>query len=204
MPHQPAMGLPEYCAGGAVIRILIVLGILVAIGATGVDSMYQVAPGEVVMVSRLGRHQRTVQHPGLHFKLPFAEEVQHIGPAIETTPETHTLQRENRYLAHNKVKIQLKYIATWQVIDPPRYALTVAGDARRAEARVAQMAELRLRDLFSRLSHEQAMALLPGTADLATPSPLGSDLLEQVNPVLHQLGIEIVRWRLEQSATSGN
>jgi len=202
------MRAPKRCAGGAVIRIFIVLGLLVAFGAMVVDSVYRVAPGEVVMVSRLAGHQRTVQHPGLHFKLPFVETIRRIEAFPQVTrhitfPSTHTQQGTGRYLTYTKTKLRLTYVATWRVVEPTRYAHAMAGNARRAEARVADIVQSRLRVAVARLRPEQVIALIPGTANPAVPNPLGRDLLERLNPMLRELGIEMAQWQVEQAAPPG-
>ncbi len=59
---------------------MIALGLVLAV--LGYMSVFTITQTEQALVLQLGKHERTVKEPGLHFKLPFIQNVIYLDKRI--------------------------------------------------------------------------------------------------------------------------
>ncbi len=92
------------------VSLLVVLGIGLFVGF---GSMYQVDEREQVIVVQFGEPKRTVTEPGLHFKVPFMEQVIYLEKRIMSLDI-----RPQELLASDQRRIMVDSFARYRIADP--------------------------------------------------------------------------------------
>ncbi|MEE8294948.1 MAG: SPFH domain-containing protein, partial [Sphingomonadales bacterium] len=91
-----------------------VLLILVGLGAVlGFDSFFTVTETQQALVLQLGEHKRTIQEPGLNFKLPFIQNVVFLDKRILNLDV-----RPQEVIASDQKRLVVDAIARFRIIDP--------------------------------------------------------------------------------------
>ena len=136
-PGEPPAGEPPnfFANAGKIIAIVAALFIL-----QGVFScFYTIKPGEVGIVLRLGQYSRTTQS-GLHFKVPYIEELAKVDvesvrkeefgfrtrvPGVNTSFDRKGFGMEALMLTGNKDVIEVAWIVQYKVSDPVKFLFKV-------------------------------------------------------------------------------
>jgi regulator of protease activity HflC (stomatin/prohibitin superfamily) len=119
-------------AGGAMILLYILLGLLVVAGFVAVSSTRVIKQYEQGLVFRFGRVQSGVRGPGLAMLMPVADRLQKVNMQIVTMPipAQEGITRDN-------VTVRVDAVVYFKVIDPTS-AIVKVEDYRFAVAQVAQ------------------------------------------------------------------
>lgn len=166
--------------------MLIGVGIVVIVaGIVLYSSMFTVHQTQQVLVLQLGKFKRVIDEPGLHFKIPF---VQNIVPyerrVLEADPP-----KEQVILSDQK-RLDVDAYVRYRISDPLKFFQSVS-DERLAASRLGNVVNSTLRrvlgnvTLLTVLSEERAKVM--------------SDIRSAVNDVAGPLGIEIVDVRLRRA-----
>ncbi len=134
-PQQPNFNMPEWKSSYTwyAVVILVILVILVF------KPWYTVQPGEVGVVMRLGKFNRTVT-PGFHFRLPRpiemvetpnVEQIRRVEVGFETVDpgppaRYRTIEKESRMLTGDENVVIAEMIVQYRVTDPKHYLFNVA------------------------------------------------------------------------------
>jgi membrane protease subunit HflC len=94
-------------SGGAIL-IAIVVGIIALYQAT-----FQVYQSDRALVLRLGKPVRLVDAPGLHFKMPFVEDVEQLSKQVLNVDG---LQQE--LLTNDQKRVVVEYFARYRIVNP--------------------------------------------------------------------------------------
>jgi membrane protease subunit HflC len=143
------------------------LGILVAVLILGSLSVFSVDETETAIRFRLGEIVEADYKPGLHFKLPFINNVRRYDrrlQTLDTDPE--------RFLTAEKKNLIVDSFVMWRIADVARYYTSVGGDPGRANIRLDQIIKDGLRSEFSKRTlqevvsgdRKQIMDILTGAA----------------------------------------
>ncbi len=125
-------------------RIFIPIIIIVAL-VIGLNSVFVVKETEFAIKFRLGEVVRADYEPGLHFKMPFINNVH----KIEKRMITLDMRPEQMNTAEQKF-VEVDYYVKWRVTDPREfYVSTQGGDMMFARARLSQLIRNDLRDEFA-------------------------------------------------------
>jgi len=125
-------------------RILIPL-ILIALIFVGLNSLFVVKETEYAIKFRLGEVVRADFEPGLHFKMPFINNV----VKLERRMITLDMQPEQMNTAEQKF-VEVDYYVKWQIADPRQfYISTQGGDMMFTRSRLGQLIRNDLRDEFA-------------------------------------------------------
>ncbi len=155
-------------------RSVTVIGLVIAgLILLGVSSLFVVHQAEQVLVLRLGAHRATIKEPGLHFKLPFIEDVVRYDLrllGVDPSAEEITLGDQKRvvvdtftrYLIHDPLKF-------YQTLRTEMQAQAQLSDIISSSVRRV-MGQLKLPDL---LSSERAKIM----EDIRTEVALRADAL---------------------------
>ena len=131
-----------------------VLGIVVAIVAfIAYSSYFVVDERQKALVLRFGEINRTVEQPGLYFKVPFADTVTYI--------EDRMLIWENNDRPVQDIASQVyivNAITLARISDPRLFRETLGADLVQAEARVAARLDSALRQTYGRRSFDAALS----------------------------------------------
>ncbi|MDN5938365.1 MAG: protease modulator HflC [Salinisphaera sp.] len=130
-----------------VLLVLAVIGVYVAL-----DSTFVVSENERVIVVELGDVVGQNYDPGLHFKLPFVQDVRRFDD------RTLTLTGEiERVLTAESKNLTVDYFVMWEIGDTLNYYLSSQGNAARARALLTEIVENDLLAAFSKRTMRQAI-----------------------------------------------
>ncbi|MEH6548744.1 MAG: protease modulator HflC [Pseudomonadales bacterium] len=159
---------------------------LAVIVLLGLDSVYVVTEFERAVALRFGRLISDNIEPGMHFKLPLADEVLKFDGrvlTVDAAPESFFTVQQKRVVVDS--------FAKWKIADVGTYYKATGGDERVAANRLASRVNDGLRNEFGvRTLHE----VVSGERD-----QLMSDLTFRLNAAVQDsLGVEVVDIRVKR------
>lgn len=119
--------------------------ILIAAVFVGLNSLFTVKETEFAIKFRLGEVVRADYEPGLHFKMPFINNVR----KLERRLITLDMRPEQMNTAEQKF-VEVDYYVKWRITDPVAYYVATQGDIMFTRSRLAQLIRNDLRDEFAR------------------------------------------------------
>ena len=135
---------------------------------------------------RFGAVTRFDIEPGLHFKIPFAEEVKRFDGRVLTVDAP-----EERYFTLEQKPLRVDSFAKWRVGDVARYYTSTSGDEVRARTLLQERINEGLRNQISRRDMHEVIS---GERD-----QLMSELTTSLNDVLsREIGVEVIDVRVKR------
>lgn len=123
-------------ATAIVVIVLVALGLLYS-------ATYTVHERETAIKFRLGEIIETDIEPGLHFKMPFINNVRTFDLRVQTLDE-----EPQQFLTQNKKNLIVDAFVKWRIGEVRRYYTTVGGEPRRANQRLSEIIRNSLREQF--------------------------------------------------------
>lgn len=189
-----------------IIMLLLVLAIIVV----GGNSMVVTKENQYKLIRRFGRVQNVVTEAGLSFKVPFME-------SVDTIPNQlllYDLPASDVITSDKKTMILDSYVL-WQINDPLKFAQTLSCSVSNAERRIDTIVYNATKNTISNMKQDEVIMSRDGKMtitidqaetdvvnnDLELPSEtkevveiksLTEEIMEQINHVEEQYGIEIV------------
>jgi len=121
-----------------------ILGILAAaVLFVGSNSVYVVNQWETGVVLRLGEIVKADVEPGLHFKMPFINNVRKFDSRLQTLDAN-----PERYLTSEKKNLVVDSFVKWRISDVKMFYTTMNGDNRQAGMKLGQIVKDGLRAEF--------------------------------------------------------
>jgi membrane protease subunit HflC len=165
----------------SLLLILAVLGVIVAR-----MSLFTVDTREHAVKFRIGRIVDADYEPGLHFKIPFFENVAKYPNRVLIFDEN---SRE-RFLTGEKKNLIVDYYVNWRVVDPAQYYRAVRAVKETAEARLSAIVKEGIRAAIGRRTLQEVVS--------AERTELIQEMLIQVQERSPELGIEVVDVRVKR------
>jgi membrane protease subunit HflC len=121
-------------ARGSVVGLLLVAAVLIGF------SVFTVSERQQAVVTQLGKPVRVVKDPGLHFKIPFLQQVTYFDDRLLDYDSAPT-----EVVTKDKKTLVVDNYSRWRIVDPLRFLQTVR-DENGAQARLDDIiySELRL------------------------------------------------------------
>ena len=116
-------------------------------------SMFTVDEREKAVKFRLGEFQDASYEPGLHFKLPFINNVRKFEDRILTLDS-----EPERYLTFEKKNVIVDAFIKWRIDDVSSFYKTTGGDERQAGLRLSQVIKDGLRAEFGKRTIQEAIS----------------------------------------------
>jgi membrane protease subunit HflC len=116
--------------GGAAVVVAAVVGLIILLQAVFTVQQYERA-----LVIRLGDPVRTIEEPGLHFKIPFVEHVEPISRRVLNVGDS-----QQELLTNDQKRVVVDYFARYRIVNPLVFYQS---------ARSAQVLEQRLQPLIT-------------------------------------------------------
>ena len=161
----------------------VVLVIFVLVGMRAV--LFTVDETEQAIVLQLGKHVRTIQEPGLYFKLPFVQNVLRF--------EDRVLEYDAaaaKIITADKKHLLVDNYARWRIIDPLKFYKTVRNEFG---------AQSRLDDIiFSEIREELARHTLTEIVSLHREKIMDR-VGEQCDEKAREYGIEVIDVRIKRA-----
>jgi membrane protease subunit HflC len=149
-------------------------------------SLFTVDTREHAVKFRIGRIVDSTYEPGLHFKIPFFENVARYPNRVLILDEN---SRE-RFLTGEKKNLIVDYYVNWRVVDPAQYYRSVRADKATAEARLSAIVKEGIRAAIGRRTLQEVVS--------AERTELMQEMLVQVQVRPPELGIEVVDVRVKR------
>jgi membrane protease subunit HflC len=150
------------------------------------NSIYTVHATERAILLRFGAVSVADVPPGLHFKLPLAEEIKKADGRVltlDSSPET--------YYTLEKKPLIVDSFAKWRIVDVRKYYTATSFDERRGERLLQERVSEGLRNQISRRDMHEVVS---GERD-----QLMHELLSDLNAVMAEaVGIEVVDVRVKR------
>lgn len=161
---------------------IVVLGLFVVLGYS---SFFTVTETQQALVLQLGEHKRTIQEPGLYFKIPFIQNVVFLDKRILNLDV-----RPQEVIASDQKRLVVDAIARFRIIDPLLTYQTRVNEVGAAQA-LATLLSSNVREVLGR---EEFITLLSGER-----ANLMRLIRDQVNEGAKGFGIEIVDVRIRRA-----
>lgn len=166
-------------------RMTLILVLLALILITLSSSLFIVDQRQKAVMLRLGQIERSDFEPGLHFKIPFVNEVRKFESremALDAQPA--------RYLTGEKKNVIVDSFIIWRIEDVATYYTSMGGDETRAALRLSQIIKDGLRAEFGRRTIQEVVS--------GDRVKMVEDILKQANRVASNFGIAISNIRIKR------
>jgi membrane protease subunit HflC len=149
-------------------------------------SVFTVDTREHAVKFQVGRIVHSDYEPGLHFKIPFFENVARYPNTILNYDE----DTEERFLTGEKKNVIVDYFVTWRIVDPAQYYRSVRGDETAAEQRLSAIVKEGIKAAISQRTLQEVVS--------AERAELMAEMLVQVQERSPELGIEVIDVRVKR------
>ncbi|MEM7466298.1 MAG: protease modulator HflC [Pseudomonadota bacterium] len=163
-------------------RILIVLAIILGLGLMSVFRVYE---QERVIKFQLGKIVRADYDPGLHYKIPFFENIKKYDVRLQTLDA-----EPQRFLTDEKKDVIVDSFVRWRIKDIVKFYVATGGDSRRAGLLLYQKINDGLRNEFSTRTVKEVVSGERGA--------IMSSVTKTADERAEELGMEIVDVRLKR------
>ena len=169
------------------IRNMLLGALVVVIVVLLADTIFTVHETERALVLRFGEVTQVDLGPGLHFKLPIADDAKKFDGRIQTLDSP-----PERYFTLEKKPLMVDSFVKWRVGDVQTfYETTSGGDQTRAEILLSQRVNEGLRNQISRRDMHEVIS---GERD-----QLMADLTHQLNNEMSRdVGVDVIDVRVKQ------
>ncbi len=167
------------------IRALLPFGILLLAWIASM-SMFTVDERELAIKFRLGKIIQTEFEPGLHFKVPFINDVRKYPRQVLTQSNPQEL-----FLTLEKKNLFVDFFVKWRIVDVGAYYRATRGDELLAAQRLIEIVKDGVRSEFAKRTVPQAVT--------AERRELLDDMLASARKNALTLGIEVVDVRVKRT-----
>jgi membrane protease subunit HflC len=166
-------------------RVNLVLIVVVLVAIVVRMSVFTVDEREHAIKFQFREIVRADYEPGLHFKLPFVQNVMRYPNRIMNYGHS-----EERFLTGEKKNLIVDYFVTWRITDPSQYYRSVGGDEGLAIERISAIIKEGIKAAISTRTVQQVVS--------AERSELMQDMLVRARERTPELGVEVVDVRVKR------
>jgi len=148
-------------------------------------SIFVVDERQYALKFQFGEIVRSDYEPGLHFKVPFVQNVVKYPDLILNYDDS-----EERFLTGEQKNLVVDYFVTWRIIDPSRYYVSVRGDEASAVDRLSAIVKEGIKAAISQRDVREVVS--------AERSELMDDMLVDLRSRDDELGIDVVDVRVKR------
>lgn len=163
-------------------KILIPVG---AIFILGMMSIFTVQQTEKAIKFRLGEVIKDDYEPGLHFKVPFINNIKTYDSRIRVLDS-----KPERFLTQEKKNVIVDSFVKWKISHVGLFYTTVSGDVLQANLRIDQVMKDAMRSEFSRRDIQNLIS--------TDRQQIRDILVRRISPAASKLGIKIVDVRIKR------
>ena len=159
--------------------------LLLALLVVGSFSIFTVSETQKAILFRLGEIVRTDFTPGLHFKVPFVNNIR----TFEARLMTLDIETE-RYLTSEKKNLLVDAFVKWRIDDVARFYTSVRGDESQGALRLSQIIKDSLRSEFGKRTIQEVIS--------GERSQIMDTVTAYANKQAQEFGISVVDVRLKR------
>ena len=165
-------------------KILVIIALLV-VTIVGSASLFVVNETETAILFKWGKIQRADYEPGLHFQIPFVNNIKKFDKRIQTFDA-----KPEDYLTEEKKIVVVDSFIQWKIEDVEAFYVSMRGDMDIAQERIATIVKEGLRNEFGRrVMHE----VISGERHI-----IMDDINKSANKDVKPFGIRIVDVRIKR------
>ena len=161
---------------------LVVIIVLLLIGSL---SIFTVDERDKAVLFKLGEIVKTDFEPGLHFKVPFVNNVLKFDARIQTMDA-----EAERYLTSEKKNVIVDAFVKWKIDNVAKFYTATGGDQERANVRLSQIIKNGLRSEFGKRTIKEVVS--------GERTEIMKVLSVEANLQVQELGIDIVDVRIKR------
>jgi membrane protease subunit HflC len=161
--------------------VIIVLALLAANG------IYVVGEGHAALLARFGHVQTSDVGPGLHFKLPFVEDV-----TIYDTRAIVLRSEPEDYKTEDGDPVRVGFFVRWRVADPDAWFKATTGDDLQVTQQMTPVIRAALRAEIADHSQAELLASDGGPIDRGLRAAVSGDLRKRLGVTIMDIGVERV------------
>lgn len=164
--------------------IPIVIIVLALLGANGI---YVVGEGHAALLTRLGHVEASDVGPGMHFKLPFVQQV--------TTYDTRAIVLRSEpedYKTKDGDPVRVGFFVRWQVADPDAWVKATNGDDLQVTQQMTPVIRTALRAEIVKHSQSELLAADGGPIDHGLRVAVSGNLRQRLGVTILDIGVERV------------
>jgi len=165
------------------LNLLLIIVVLAAIVVR--MSVFTVDEREHAVKFQFGEIVRADYAPGLHFKMPFVQNVMLYPNRIMNYEHS-----EEKFLTGEKKNLIVDYFVTWRITDPGQYYRSVSGDEGLAVERLSAIIKEGIKAAISQRTVQEVVS--------AERSELMAEMLLKAQERTPELGIEVVDVRVKR------
>jgi len=155
------------------------------------SSVFTVKETERAIKFRLGEVIRSDFKPGLHFKIPFINNVKKFDSRLLTLDS-----KPERFLTSEKKNVIVDSFVKWKIADVKTFYTAVAGDIRQANIRLDQIIKDAFRSEFSKRTITQLVS--------TDRSAIQAALIERSSALASRLGIDVIDVQVKRIELPGD
>ena len=152
---------------------------VVALFIIGMMSVFTVSQTELAIKFRLGEIIKDDFEPGLHFKMPFINNVKKFDKRILTLDS-----KPERFLTAEKKNVIVDSFVKWRIGNVSDFYTAVAGDVDQANIRLDQIIKNAFRSEFSKRDIRQLVS--------TDRNDIRKAIIKNTTPIAEDLGVKIV------------
>ncbi len=165
-------------------KLLIAIAVLV-LGIIGSASLFTVSETETAILFKWGKIERSDYEPGLHFKIPFVNNVRKFDDRIQTFDA-----KPEDYLTEEKKIVVVDSFIQWRIKEVEKFYVSMRGDMDIAQERIGTIVKEGLRNEFGRRNMREVIS---GERDM-----IMDDINKSANRDVEPFGILIVDVRIKR------
>ena len=166
------------------VNILLVAAVVVAVLLR--MSVFAVDEREHVVELQFDKILNASFEPGLHFKIPFADEVVHYTKTIQSKE-----RRDDKVLTAERKNLAVEYLIAWRIDDPAQYYRSVNGGSE--DSAIQSLSDIVSDGLQAAIGRRTVAEVVS-----ATPAELLGDSLIAARARAPDFGIQIVDARIKR------
>jgi membrane protease subunit HflC len=161
------------------------LFVVIALLFVALSSVFFVDQRERVILLRLGQIEKSDYQPGLHFKIPFFDEIRRFDGRVLSLDSTPA-----GYLTGEKKNLLVDSFILWRISNVANYFTAMSGDENKARDRLSQIIKDNLRGEFGKRTIQEVVS--------GDRSAMVADIMKNANRSVADFGIEIVNVRIKR------
>ena len=165
-------------------KLLIAIAVLI-LGIIGSASLFTVSEIEAAILFKWGKIERSDYQPGLHFKIPFVNNVRKFDNRIQTFDA-----KPEDYLTEEKKILVVDSFIQWKIEDVESFYVSMRGDMEIAQERISTIVKEGLRNEFGR---RNMFEVISGERHV-----IMDDINKSANKSVRRFGVRIVDVRIKR------
>jgi len=165
-------------------KLLVAIAVLI-LGIIGSASLFTVSETEAAILFKWGKIERSDYEPGLHFKIPFVNNVRKFDNRIQTFDA-----KPEDYLTEEKKIVVVDSFIQWRIEDVKLFYVSMRGDMSIAQERIATIVKEGLRNEFGRRNMYEVVS--------GERHAIMDDINKSSNKDVKNFGVRIVDVRIKR------